>query len=48
MKNRARESHKAVQFVQNQDIVKPRLVFSNKDRNAEKLLGGFHDHFGGY
>ena len=30
---------KVVQFVQNQNIVKTRLVFPTKDRNAEKLLG---------
>ena len=37
-----------VQFVQNQNIVKTRLVFPNKARNAEILLEGFNDHFSGY
>ena len=37
-----------VQFVQNQNIVKTRLVFPTKARNAEILLEGSNDHFSGY
>ena len=39
---------KFVQFVQNQNIVKTRLVFPTKARNAEILSGGFNDHLSGY
>ena len=38
---------KFVQFVQNQNIVKTRLVFPTIDRNAEILLAGFNDRFSG-
>ena len=37
-----------VHFVQNQNIVKTRLVFPTKARNAELLLEGFNNHFSGY
>ena len=37
-----------MQFVQNQNIVKTRLVFPSKAQNAEILSGGFNDHFSGY
>ena len=39
---------KFVQSVQNQIIVKTRLVFPTKDQNSEILSGGFNDHFCGY
>ena len=41
-------STKFVQFVQNQNIVKTRLVFPTKDLNAEILSGDFNGHFCGY
>jgi len=46
LNNRASEPHKV--RTQNQSIVKTRLVFPTKDRNAEILSGGFNDHFCGY
>ena len=49
LKNRARESHKVRRYnVQNRNIIKTRLVFPTKDRNAEILSGSFNDHFSGY
>ena len=37
-----RESHKTLQFVENQNIVKTRLMLPIIDRNAEILSGGFN------
>ena len=39
---------KFAQFVQNQNIVKTRMVFPTKYRNAEKLSRFFNDHLSGY
>ena len=38
----------SLQFVQNQNIVKTRLVFLTINQNAEILLEGFNDRFSRY